>query len=172
MQTVDADLETAFTELESLGYIEFKAEGLEGESFRSVDLRYTGQGYELNIPYGPGMAAEFHALHKRRYGFSNEERALEIVNVRVRLVAAAEPFEAPTEPIVEGDGAAALAGTRSVYFDGIPHETRLYERDRLHAGDVFSGPAIVSEYSSATILPPGDVLRVDTFGNLVIEVSA
>ncbi len=42
----------------------------------------------------------------------------------------------------------------------------------LHAGDTFAGPAIVSEYSSATILPPGDVLRVDAFGNLVIEVKA
>jgi N-methylhydantoinase A len=172
MQAVDSDLEGSFAELEGLGFIEFEAEGLKGESFRSVDLRYTGQGYELNIPYGPGMEAEFHALHKRRYGFANEIRPLEIVNVRVRVVAAAEPFEAPSEPLVEGDGAAALAGSRTVYFDGVPHETRLYERDRLHAGDAFTGPAIVSEYSSATILPPGDVLRVDTFGNLVIEVQA
>jgi len=170
MQTVDAELETAFTELEKLGFAEFVTEGLHGESFRSVDLRYTGQGYELNIPYGAGMADAFHTLHKRRYGFANESRPLEIVNIRVRLVAAGEPFEAPQQELIEGDGAAALAGSRSVYFDGIPHETRLYERDLLHAGDVFSGPAIISEYSSATILPPGDVLRVDTFGNLVIEV--
>ena len=48
----------------------------------------------------------------------------------------------------------------------------LYERDKLHAGDTFTGPAIISEYSSATILPPGDVLRVDAFKNLVIEVYA
>ena len=170
MQTVDADLEMAFVELERMGFGEFETEGLMGESFRSVDLRYTGQGYELNIPHGPGMADAFHALHKRRYGFANEARPLEIVNVRVRLVAAGDPFEAPQQEVIEGDGSAALAGTRSVYFDGVAHETRLYERDLLHAGDVFSGPAIVSEYSSATILPPGDVLRVDTFGNLVIEV--
>lgn len=172
MQPIDADLEQVFTQLEQQGFSEFESEGLEGESFRSVDLRYTGQGYELNIPYGLGMVDEFHALHKRRYGFSNETRPLEIVNVRVRVVAAGDPFEAPTEPVVEGDGSAALVGSRAVYFDGIPHETRLYERDRLHAGDVFSGPAVVSEYSSATILPPGDVLRVDAYGNLVIEVHA
>ena len=172
MQTLDADLESAFAELERLGFAEFKTEGLEGESFRSVDLRYTGQGYELNIPYGPGMANAFHALHKLRYGFANESRPVEIVNVRVRLVAAGDPFEAPRQEVIEGDGSAALAGTRSVYFDGSPHKTRLYERDLLHAGDAFSGPAIISEYSSATILPPGDVLRVDTFGNLVIEVHA
>ena len=172
MQTLDANLESAFAELERLGFAEFRTEGLEGESFRSVDLRYTGQGYELNIPSSPGIADAFHAMHKLRYGFANESRPIEIVNVRVRLVAAGEPFEAPRQQVIEGDGSAALAGTRSVYFDGAPCETRLYERDLLHAGDAFCGPAIISEYSSATILPPGDLLRVDTFGNLVIEVRA
>jgi N-methylhydantoinase A len=172
MQTIAADLEEAFAELEAVGFAEFETEGLEGESFRSVDLRYGGQGYELNIPYGPGMADAFHALHKRRYGFANEARSLEIVNVRVRLVAATDAFEPPRQTVVEGDGAPALVGTRILYFDGIPHETRIYERDKLHAGDTFAGPAIISEYSSATILPPGDVLRVDCFANLVIEVHA
>ena len=52
------------------------------------------------------------------------------------------------------------------------HETRLYDRDLLRPGDTFAGPAIVSEYSSATVLPMGDVLRVDGLGNLVIEVHA
>jgi N-methylhydantoinase A len=145
MQAVDADLESTFAQLERTG---------------------------LNVPHGPQMMDLFHALHQRRYGFSNAQRPLEIVNVRVRLVATAEPFEAPVEPVVAGDGAAAVVGSRAVYFDGKPHATRLYERDLLHAGDTLAGPAIISEYSSATILPPGDVLRVDTFGNLVIEVAA
>jgi N-methylhydantoinase A len=141
-------------------------------SFRSVDLRYRGQGYELNIPYSPDIAAAFHALHERRYGFANEGRPLEIVNIRVRIAAPAEAFDPPRQEVVEADGSGALVGTRTVYFDGIPHRTRLYERDTLHAGDTFAGPAIISEYSSATILPPGDVLRVDAFRNLVIEVHA
>jgi N-methylhydantoinase A len=170
MRTIDADLEKVFDALEELGRAEFELDGLEGKSMRSVDLRYSGQGYELNIPYGPEMVESFHALHKRRYGFANEERPLEIVNVRVRLVAAAEPFEPLQETVVEGDGSGAVVGLRSVYFDSAPHETRIYVRDGLRAGDTFAGPAIISEYSSATILPPGDVLRVDALGNLVIEV--
>ena len=172
MQSIDADLEEAFAELETQGFNEFETEGLEGKSFRSVDLRYRGQGYELNIPYGPDMVAAFHAQHERRYGFANHDRPIDIVNIRVRIAAPAETFDPPRQEIVEGDGSAALAGTRTVYFDGAPHETRLYERDNLHAGDTFAGPAIISEYSSATILPPGDVLRVDAFKNLVIEVHA
>jgi N-methylhydantoinase A len=170
MRAIDADLEEVFAGLEELGRAEFEVDGLEGKSMRSVDLRYSGQGYELNIPYGPVMVESFHALHRRRYGFANEERPLEIVNVRVRLVAPAEPFEPLQERIVEGDGSVGIVGSRAVYFDGAPHETRIYERDGLRPGDTFAGPAIISEYSSATILPPGDVLRVDGLGNLVIEV--
>jgi N-methylhydantoinase A len=172
MQSIDADLEEAFAELEQQGFNEFETEGLEGKSFRSVDLRYRGQGYELNIPYGPDMVAAFHALHERRYGFANHDRPIDIVNIRVRIAAPAESFDPPRQEIIEADGSAALVGTRTVYFDGAPHPTRLYERDKLHAGDTFAGPAIISEYSSATILPPGDVLRVDAFKNLVIEVHA
>ena len=51
-----------------------------------------------------------------------------------------------------------------------PTDTRIYTRDRLTPGDTFTGPAIISEYSSATVLPPRDRLRVDALRNLVIEV--
>jgi N-methylhydantoinase A len=170
MLPIDASFEAVFSELEGLGTEEFRGEGLIGQSFRSVDLRYKGQGYELNVPFGPEMAAQFHDLHQRRYGFANETRALEVVNVRVRMVSAAEPFEPVVQPVQEGDGSHALTGRRLVYFDGSFQETRVYDRELLRPGDTFAGPAIVSEYSSATILPPGDVLRVDGLGNLIIEV--
>jgi N-methylhydantoinase A len=170
MLPIDASFETVLAELEELGMEEFRVEGLRGQSFRSVDLRYKGQGYELNVPFGPEMAAQFHDLHQRRYGFANEIRALEVVNVRVRMVSPAEPFDPIVQPLQEGDGSHALTGTRAVYFDGKFQETRIYGRDLLRPGDTFAGPAIVSEYSSATVLPPGDVLRVDGLGNLVIEV--
>jgi N-methylhydantoinase A len=167
---MDASFEGIFAELEELGTEEFRVEGLAGQSFRSVDLRYKGQGYELNVPFGPEMGAQFHELHQRRYGFENEMRALEVVNVRVRMVSAAEAFEPVAQPLREGDGSHALTGTRPVYLDARFRETRVYDRELLRPGDTFAGPAIVSEYSSATILPPGDVLRVDGLGNLVIEV--
>ncbi|MEI9981156.1 MAG: hydantoinase/oxoprolinase family protein [Edaphobacter sp.] len=172
MLPVEASLENVFREMEQVGVEEFRAEGLTGLAFRSVDLRYRGQGYELNVPFGPGMAAEFHDLHQRRYGFASETRALEVVNVRVRMVSAAEKFAPVMQALVEGDGSQALIGTRPVYFDDRFHETRVYNRELLRPGDTFAGPAIVSEYSSATVLPLGDVLRVDGLENLVIEVHA
>jgi N-methylhydantoinase A len=165
-----ADAEAIFSELEAQGREAFAAEGLTGVSMRSVDMRYKGQGYELSIPFGDKMAEQFHEMHQRRYGFANEAGVLEMVNVRVRMVSPAEAFEPQPQELVEGDGSHALNGTRSVYFDGCFQETRIYDRERLRPGDTFAGPAIVSEYSSATILPPGDVLRVDALSNLVIEV--
>jgi N-methylhydantoinase A len=170
MLPIHASFEAVFADLEDLGLQEFRTENLTGESFRSVDVRYRGQGYELNIPFGPEMAAQFHDLHQRRYGFANESRALEVVNVRVRMVSPAEAFEPEVQALREGDGSHALVGTRPVYFDGNFEETRIYDRELLRPGDTFAGPAIVSEYSSATVLPMGDVLRVDGLGNLVIEV--
>jgi N-methylhydantoinase A len=170
MLPISASFEDVFCELEKLGTEEFHTENLTGQSFRSVDVRYHGQGYELNVPFGPEMTAQFHDLHQRRYGFKNELRSLEIVNVRVRMVSAAEAFTPVVEPLHEGDGSHAMIDTRHVYFDGSFQATRIYNRDLLRPGDIFAGPAIVSEYSSATVLPLGDVLRVDGLGNLVIEV--
>jgi N-methylhydantoinase A len=170
MSPLDANLEDDFLDFETLGFAGFDAEGLKGLSFRSVDMRYRGQGYELNVPYGSEMASVFHSLHKRRYGFSNEARAVEIVNIRVRMVAEVEPFDPPNQTLEEGDGTHALLGTRRCYFEGNIEEFRHYGRDLLRAGDTFMGPAIISEYSSATFLPPGDVLRVDALSNLIIEV--
>jgi N-methylhydantoinase A len=170
MLPINATFEDVFRELEKIGTEEFRTENLIGQSFRSVDVRYRGQGYELNVPFGPEMAAQFHDLHQRRYGFANETRTLEVVNVRVRMVSAAEAFTPVVQPLHEGDGSHALIDTRQVYFDGSFQETRVYDRELLRPGDTFAGPAIVSEYSSATVLPFGDVLRVDGLGNLVIEV--
>lgn len=171
MRSLDADLEVIFDELERIGHEDFRSEGLTGSPYRSLDLRYKGQGYELNVPFGRAMKAEFHALHRRRYGFAREGQPIEVVNVRVRLVCPAQQHEPAREKERAGDGGQAIRGTRPVWFDGGFQQTHVYSRDALMAGDTIAGPAIVSEYSSATVLPPGDVLRVDSMKNLIIEVQ-
>ena len=170
MRPINCDLEPVFSDLESAGAEDFRREGLTGESHRSVDLRYRGQGYELNIPWSPRMAADFHDLHRQRYGFADPARAMEVVNVRVRMVSPSEPFAQAREPLRDGDARQAITGTRPVWFDGAFLSTQIYNRELLSPGDRISGPAIVSEYSSATILPRGDSLRVDELRNLIIEV--
>jgi N-methylhydantoinase A len=166
----NADLEGVFLELEARGRAEFLAEDLYGESLRSVDLRYQGQGYELSVPYGEEMLKTFHDLHRQRYGFAHEHREIEIVNVRARMIAKTEPFHPTKRKLHAGDGRQALTARRAVYFGGKAQDTPIYARHALQAGDMLMGPAIITEYSSATILPPGDRLRVDGLDNLIIEV--
>ena len=166
----NAELEVAFAALEERGFKEFRADGLDGVAVRSVDLRYHGQGYELNLPFALGFLEAFHDLHRKRYGFAREGHRVEIVNVRVRMVAASLPFDPGREHVSNGDGSQAIAAHRPVFFDGKACDTLVYDRHKLRAGDSFNGPAIVAEYSSATIVPPGDRLRTDALGNLIIEV--
>ena len=115
------DVGAIFAELERQGASEFAAKSLNGVAQRSVDLRYWRQGYELNVPYDPGAPERslesFHELHKQRFGFSAAARPMEIVNLRLRMVAASEPYEPPRRTVVQGDGGAAYYAGRDVYFE-------------------------------------------------------
>ena len=164
-----------FAELEAGARAEFRAEGLDGTAQRSLDIRYRRQGYELNVDWderSPQSAIEaFHQLHEQRYGFCDAARPVEIVNLRLRMVAGGETYAPVRRELVPGDGSAACYGERKIYFDGRWLESRFYRRDGLRPGDVICGPAMITEYTSATVLPPGATARVDGYGNLVIAVE-
>ncbi|QHN02526.1 hydantoinase/oxoprolinase family protein [Granulicella sp. WH15] len=164
-------LATHYAELETQGEQELLAEGLQGTSVRSADVRYVGQGYELNVPAGETMLEEFHRAHERRYGYANRELPVEVVNLRVRLTAKSDAIELPRRAARPGNGVQAKIKTRPIWFEGEWRESIVYDRDRLHPGDVFSGPALITEYSSTTVLPPRCVATVDELGNLLIEVN-
>ena len=168
-------VKSIFADLEQQGNADFAAESLHGEAVRTMDLRYRRQGYELNVDYdrqAPRRTiAAFHALHRQRYGFADEHRPVEIVNLRLRMIAAGEPYSPAKADLVEGDGAAALTATREIYFDGAFVPTRIYCRDALVPGDTLHGPAMITEYTAATVLPPGASAQVDGFGNLIIAVG-
>ena len=164
-----------FAELEEQGREEFAAEDLTGEAQCSLDIRYRRQGYELNVPWNsasPDAAIDaFHQLHRRRYGLSDAARPIEIVNLRLRMIAPGEPYTPPQRESIPGDGRAACYAEGSVFFDGQPLPTRFYRRDQLVPGDTFRGPALITEYTAATVLLPGALLRVDGFGNLILTVE-
>jgi N-methylhydantoinase A len=164
-----------FAELEQRGVSEFAAEGLTGSPQLSVDVRYRRQGYELNVAFDPASPAQtieaFHRLHRQRYGFSDPDRPVELVNLRLRMIAAAEPYAPARQQPEPGDGRAALYDERPVWFDGSFVPARFYRRDQLRAGDDLEGPAMIVEYTSATVLPPCCRAEVDGFGNLLISVA-
>ena len=163
-------LEPHFTELEAKGATEFENEGLNGTSMRSADLRYAGQGYEINIPAGEGMLAQFHDAHRKRYGHADESRRVEVVNVRVRMVSASEPINIPQTPAGAADSDHAVLKKKKVMFANEWMETPVLDRNLLLPGNSFPGPAIVHEYSATTVVPPECRVKMDSKSNLIIEL--
>ncbi len=141
-----------------------------------VDARYVGQNHEIAVPcdeFGPGGLAtflqRFAEVHGREYGYAIPGRDVEIVNCRLKAIGRVP--RAPLDRLAASASVSGPLGSRKVHFG--PHgwvDTPLYARDRLPASARIDGPAIVDEMSSTTVVPPGDRLRVDAIGNLVIEV--
>jgi N-methylhydantoinase A len=165
----------SFAEMERQGAEEFAEQKLSGAMQWTVDLRYRGQGYEINVGYDPQSAERsiesFHEAHRRRYGFADATRPVEIVNVRLRMIAASEPYEPERRELKAGDGSAACYAEREIYFDGGARPTRFYRRDELKPGDEIDGAAMITEYTAATLVLPGCTARVDGLSNVVIEIG-
>jgi N-methylhydantoinase A len=170
-----AELVDSFAELGQRAVIEFTAEGLHGIPHLNIDVRYRGQGYELNVPFHPESPDEaidaFHRMHEQRFGFADRDKPLEIVNLRLRMIAAGEPYLPPETDLIRGDGREACYGERRIYFDGDFIASKVYDREALTPGSIIHGPAMITEYTSSTLLPPGCHAQVDGFGNLVITVA-
>jgi N-methylhydantoinase A len=165
-----AQLNPVFAELKHDIATELKKEDWQGKALfeQSCDIRYRGQGYELNLPYGVDVLQRFHAEHKRRYGYSSPERDVEIVTVRMRG-RVPSPEKLSRLKIQEEQGALKKA-TSKVHFGGSRHATQIIPRSSINMGKRFRGPAIITEYSATTVIPPGLFYHKDRAGNLVIEV--
>jgi N-methylhydantoinase A len=166
----DSALERHFSDLEAQATAEFKHEGLTGSSNRSADLRYAGQGYEINLPAGPEMLASFHDAHRKRYGHADAKRRVEVVNVRVRMISSSEPIIFPQQ--LEGAPGSdhAFLKEKKVMFGNEWINTPALDRTKLLPGNTFIGPAIVHEYSATIVVPPGCRAKLDSYSNLIIEV--
>jgi len=140
---------------------------------RSLDLRYVGQNYELEIgfvPGGPGaLRAAFEKRHRQLYGYATGEN-VECVNLRVTARAAEEPPPMPAPP--SGTSAAATGSHRAYFPETGAVEMLRYERASLPPGHLVEGPAMVEDDWSTTIVYPGMRCVADRLGNLVIEAGA
>lgn len=144
----------------------------------TVDMRYQGQNFELSIPmidFGKSTAIdrlrrEFFDAHERNYGFYNPKDPVEIVNIRV--VQRVKLYNAETKQASQTEASAPIPEeTRKVYFDpDTPLPTPVYDRGKLRAGMTFAGPAIVEQLDATTVIFPGDSVRIDGTGSMLIEV--
>jgi N-methylhydantoinase A len=149
---------------------------------RSADMRYVGQEHAVTVDLPLELfAAEdrnaikqrFDAMHETRYGYCATAEKAEIVSLRSAVTGLLR--KPAFEPIAAGAAeppTGALRGVRPVYFAELGRyaETPTYDRLLLLAGNRIPGPALIEEYASTTVLHPGDVVEVDAFGNLIIEL--
>jgi N-methylhydantoinase A len=164
-----ARIEKEFAELSRRAEADLRKENWNGrpQYGRTVDVRYKGQGYELNLPYTPSLVEEFQSEHHRRYGYRYENRELELVTLRLRVAVRSPAIR--WVPKAEGKAAAPPFQT-GVFMAGRKTPTAVYDRESLSIGKRYSGPAIVTEYSATTLVPPGTSFGLDPVGSLILSL--
>ena len=165
-------LERAFAALEQNGSKQMRAQGFFNggvQVYRSLDMRYVGQSYDLNVPYAGDFISAFHRAHAKRFGYFDQTRSCEVVNIRARFTGRTPKPNLPKLRPGGPNPATALVSKSPVLFQGRRNLTSIYNRSFLRAGNRILGPAIVTEYSATTLIPPGWFGRVDRTGNLILE---
>ena len=177
-----ADIDRAWRALEAEAREQLAAEGFAGDRAgvtRSAAMHYVGQSFELVVPVPSGVADEhfarsleqaFGAEHERVYGHrAGPDEPVELVSMQVLARGLRDGPSVP-ERVSASRQEQAVDAPRLAYF-GSEHgwiETRLLRRSDLAVP--ISGPAIVEEYDATCLLPPGTRARLDTSGNIVIEL--
>ena len=180
------ELSRMFASLRDQALAEFEADGFDRASITfafSIDLRYQGQGYELNVPagsdadVGEGAVGEirerFDQAHEQLFGHSAKSEPAEAVNYRVRATVRVPKFSMQRRDRAAGPASDAKIGEREVYFDRASGMTLapVYDRALLAPGHEVAGPAVVEQLDSTTVVYPGQRAVVDDYRNLVIAVS-
>ncbi len=189
LSTLQGDvLEGHFARLEEKVRAQLEEDGVPADRLviqRIADCRYLGQGYELRVDAPSGaiddswaekIRADFHDIHEREYSRRFDESDIEIPNVRVRGIGLMPELSTPEVESGGESSDSALRHEGKAWFrvggELRQVDTRYYDRSALKAGNRLDGPAIVNQYDTTTVIPPGLTAQVDRFGNIVIEVGA
>ena len=180
-------LDRDYAALEKEAYEKLLADNMAPEDIiiqRVADCRYEGQGYEMRVPVVGGhvtkdtiekMKESFHAVHKRQFGRSYRDVAVEIVNIRV--IGTGKIEDLTPLKIARGTGSPeeAAVGERRVTFkaDGRPkhYMSKIYDRNLLRAGDEIPGPAIINQMDTTIVIEPGCVGHVNDYGIIIIDIN-
>jgi len=166
-------LKAEFNKLRRNAHQDFLTEDWKGAiQYRfSVDVRYRGQGYELNIPYTDRLIAAFRREHDRRYGYSYPAREIELVTLRLRAIMKSPQVSIGTDGAARDERGKLDPARTSVFFESKKIACAIYDRESLQPGKKYSGAAIVTEYSATTIVPPRAKFWLDRNGNLFIQLG-
>jgi N-methylhydantoinase A len=147
----------------------------------SLDMRYLGQGFSLNIRFRleelgklqnlDTLVQKFHEAHFFTYGYSDQRALTEIVNVRLAAIGRLPRADFTRLGRGENDARRAEKGTREIYIVGEFQKVRVYERSKLGADSLIQGPAVVEQVDSTTLVLPDQRAATDEFGNLMLEAG-
>ena len=178
------DLDSRWSDLERVGLEEIGAEGVTGDDIlleRSADVRYVGEGHEVLVPIPIGLTgdaamshlwSDFHRVHEETFGFHYQDRQdVEIVSLRIQAVGRVHRPNVRAHQ--SATGKARAEATRDVYWRGKGWiGCPIYRRTDLARGFTMTGPGIIEEYGSTLVVPETWDLRVDDYGNLILEKQA
>ncbi len=173
MAPADDDLTGAWAMLEDQARQELHRQGVAGEITvtRVADARYAGQSHELRITVGDGadLAQLLHHAHREAYGYAMPEERVLVVTLRV--VARGDPIL--SQPPGDWDqGEPAPERSREIGIAGETVKARVVSRAGLASGDEVSGPALIEQSDTTTLLAAGEVAVVDDADNLVVHLPA
>ncbi len=165
----EEQLQQQFAQLSHQGTTALYQDGIDKKDIvclYSVDLRYAGQSYTLNIPWTQldNTIKAFHLLHKKRYGHQHNQ-AIELVNIRVQISSSETKIKLPKLP--HAIDKAKILRYEIVY--GIHDPVPVYQRADLLYQHRISGPALIIEQASTTWLASNWLCTVDPIGNLLLN---
>ena len=146
----------------------------------AVDMRYQRQNFEISIPVPTGemteqdlrrAIADFHAEHKRSYGYCNEQAPVQFVSYRASAIGIIDKPEMTEQPLCPAAPAPVPLETRSVLFQGESdyRPTPVYRRESFIPGQSIAGPCICEQMDTTLVVPESWIIHVDGYGNLKID---
>lgn len=175
-------IEATLRELEQQAHARLETDGVPPERrqvVRAADLRYAHQGVEISVAIGEGrmtqasaddLVSRFHERHQQLYTFADRKASVELVNLRVYANGLMDHVTLPEIARAPAGEKPSPSGMRPAAPEGsVIDEVPVYRRERLLAGHVVQGPAIVDQLDCTTVVLAGQVATVDAVANLIIE---
>ncbi|TFD02753.1 MULTISPECIES: hydantoinase/oxoprolinase family protein [unclassified Cryobacterium] len=179
----DADteaLEGMYVSLESEAMARLRQERVADENAllqRQISMRYLGQWRSLSVSIGSGVGAlaeaveTFHEQHEREFAFSQKDQPVEVY--QLHLTAIGKTPKPSFKPAVELNAdPGSPREIRPVYFGELGWvDTPVFDRDDMPAGAMFSGPAVIDQFDSTTVIPPNTTAVIDEWMNILIHLE-
>jgi N-methylhydantoinase A len=178
LTTIDPSrIEMLFHEMEAEGKEILYSESVPNEKQRyqrTLDLRYHGQGFELNIeterPFKTSSIKKavdgFYKKHIQVYGYAEKDEPIEVVNAKLRVIGL---LDSPKLREQKTSSESIPLEKRRVYFetDEMWHNVDIYDRKSI--GSEIMGPAVIYQYDSTTVIYPEWSIKPDRFDNLILR---